>query len=558
MGATGPGDAGDAGADAGLAAAKAAIVAGWERTRARIEAVPRPPNVGALMDEAVERYGDRVAWSFFERGESVTFREAQAMSRRAASAFRALGIGTGDRVALMLPNGSAFLAGMLGLARLGAVVVPVNGRYGAREVAHVLATSAAKALVYDPAHAIVVDGLAAEGRDVGALRALVSEDGSGTAWADLVAAAEELEADAAVDETDLLSIQFTSGTTGFPKGCMLTHRYWINAAVSWTGYIELPVERFLCNQKLFYLDGQYNALHCLHRGATFYCCSKPSGSKFLGWVREHRIDNAFYFDPLFTAPRTPQDADNELKLLSIFGFSPRRHAELEERYGCIARESYGMTEFAPSLIMPLDADAMVGSGSCGLPAPFTELKIADEAGREVPRGEVGELWVRSPAMMAGSCADPEATAAVLAGGWLHTGDLFRQDEAGFYYIVGRTKDMIRRNAENVACVEVEAILRLMPEIREAALVPVPDEVVGEEIKAYVQLMPGLTPDDVPPERILAFCAEQLAPFKVPRYLAYRDGFPMTESARVEKKKLTAGVADLTLGAYDRVAGAWRS
>jgi acyl-CoA synthetase (AMP-forming)/AMP-acid ligase II len=117
--------------------------------------------------------------------------------------------------------------------------------------------------------------------------------------------------------------------------------------------------------------------------------------------------------------------------------------------------------------------------------------------------------------------------------------------------------MVRRNAENVACIEVETILRMMPEVREAAVVAVPDEVVGEEIKAYVQLTEGTATADVPPERILAFCAEQLAPFKVPRYLAYHDEFPMTESARVEKKKLTDSVADLTVDAFDRVTGTWK-
>jgi long-chain acyl-CoA synthetase len=525
------------------------IVERWERARAEIEKVPRPPNVSALLDEAADRYEGRVAWSFFELGESVTFRDAQLESLRAASVFRSHGIGRGDRVGMMVPNCPAFLVAFFGLARLGAVIVPVNGRYSSREVAHVLNQSDAKLLIFDSSHADVVGGLAEEGCRVEAIEL--------RAWSDLVACAGQADHEVRVSETDLLSIQFTSGTTGFPKGCMLTHRYWINAAVSWGEYVDVPVEHFLCNQMLFYLDGQYNAMYCLYRGVTFFCASKPSSSKFLGWLREHRINSCFYFDPLFVAPRTPDDADNDLELLHICGFNPRRHAELEERYGCIARETYGMTEFAPALIMPLDAALMVGSGSCGLPAPFTDTRIVDERGHEVERGEIGELWVRSPAMMAGYCGDPDATAETLANGWLHTGDLFRQDEAGFFYIVGRIKDMIRRNAENVACVEVEGILRLIPGVKEAATVAVPDDVVGEEIKAYVQLMPGTAREDLPPSEILAFCATQLASFKVPRYLEYHDSFPMTESARVEKKKLTAGIEDLTVGAYDRVTGEWK-
>lgn len=536
--------------------AKAAVVERWSHTRARIERVPVPANVWALVERAAAHFGDRLAWSFFEIGEELSFQDVRTQSSKAANAFRARGIRKGSRVAIMVPNGPTYLTAFLGLARIGAVIVPVNGRYTAREVAHVLSMSETELFIYDPINAPIAEGLTREDIDLSDLTLLVSRDASGRSWADEMDAAPDREIAENVGWDDLMSIQFTSGTTGFPKGCMLTQRYWLNAGISWAEYVSVPVERFLCNQMLFYLDGQFITMACLYRGATLYCCSKPSSSKFLGWVRLYRINAVFYFDPLYTAPRTDQDADNELTIIHIFGFSPRKHAELEQRYGAIARESFGMTEFAPSLCMPLEADMMVGSASCGLPAPHTKVRIVDASGADVPRGDVGELWVRSPALMIGYCNDPEATAETLREGWLRTGDLFYQDEAGFFYIVGRLKDMVRRNAENVASVEVEAVLRLMPEIKEAAIVAVPDDVMGEEIKAYVQLMPGLTADVVPPALIVEFCAAQLAPFKVPRYIEYREALPMTESARVEKKKLTAGHEDLRVGSFDRSTGEW--
>ena len=138
-----------------------------------------------------------------------------------------------------------------------------------------------------------------------------------------------------------------------------------------------------------------------------------------------------------------------------------------------------------------------------------------------------------------------------------TGDLLRQDEDGYYTIVGRKKDMIRRNAENVAAREVEAVLRGLPQVKEAAVVPVPDERVGEEIKAYLQLQPGLGRDDLPPQRVIEHCKANLASFKIPRYIAFAETFPMTDSDRVEKKKLIAGVPDLTRDSYDRVDNIWR-
>jgi acyl-CoA synthetase (AMP-forming)/AMP-acid ligase II len=159
-------------------------------------------------------------------------------------------------------------------------------------------------------------------------------------------------------------------------------------------------------------------------------------------------------------------------------------------------------------------------------------------------------------MMLGYYKNPEATAETFHQGWLRTGDLARRDEKGFYFIVGRKKEMIRRNAENIAVREVEEVIRGMPVVDEVAVVPVPDPVVGEEVKAYVKLKAGADPAAATPDAILAFCKERLAPFKLPRFVAFRDSFPMTDSSRVEKKKLIAEDPDLRRGSYDRVEGRW--
>src|SRR5579862_1846408 len=531
---------------------KAEVVQGWTETRARIEAMPLLANVGALVDRAAALFGDRIAWHFFERNERLSFRDAQALSLRAAGLFRERGVGRGDSVGVMVENGPAYLGAWLGLARLGAAIVPINPRYTPRELQYVLKASRALFLVIDADLLPRFDEIAAtlEAPFTGQVLVVGGTD-PGVDWAAALAKAAPLRTgDDQAGADDIMNIQYTSGTTGFPKGCMVPQRLWLNAALTWGEYLRVPVGNVICNQRLFYQDGQFNAMMCLYKGSTYYICSRPSAANFSKWLFDFKINDCFYFDPLFKVEPGIHDAESALNLITIFGFSAENHALLERRYGAIAREAYGMSEFAPSLIMPLDADVMVGSASCGLVAPFTEAKVVDDAGAVVPNGEVGELCVRSHAMMTGYFGDPVATSETIVEGWLKTGDLFRQDEHGFFYIVGRKKDMVRRNAENIACREVEEVVRMMPEILEVAMVPVKDATVGEEPKIYVQLRAGETRESVPPERILAFCAEYLAPFKLPRYIAYVPAFTMTDSARVEKKTLIAGVADLRANSFD--------
>jgi crotonobetaine/carnitine-CoA ligase len=208
-------------------------------------------------------------------------------------------------------------------------------------------------------------------------------------------------------------------------------------------------------------------------------------------------------------------------------------------------------------MMPYEAADMTGSGSVGWPVAHREASLRDSDFNPVATGDTGELWVRGPGIMKGYWNRPDVNAQTFRDGWLRTGDLFRADERDYLYLVGRLKDMIRRNSENIAVAEVESVLRAIPGIAQVAVVPVPDERVCEEVKVYVKLADGLTADDLPPERVVEAAARLLAPFKVPRYVAYRESFPTTESDRVEKKKLIAETEDLRTDSYDRVDRIWR-
>jgi crotonobetaine/carnitine-CoA ligase len=200
---------------------------------------------------------------------------------------------------------------------------------------------------------------------------------------------------------------------------------------------------------------------------------------------------------------------------------------------------------------------MVGSGSIGVAMPETELRVVDAEDRDVPVGQTGELLVRGPGLFVGYLNRPDATAEAMRGGWFHSGDLVRTDERGFYYFLGRKKDIIRRSGENIAATEVEDVLRTHPKVMDVAVIPVPDPIRGEEVKAYILPTEGNSVATLPPEEIIAHCKEKLAPFKVPRYLQYRTtDFPRTPSMRVQKEELKKA-EDLIAGSWDRESGSWR-
>ncbi len=527
----------------------------------RVEAAPLAPSFGALLDRAARDYAERKALVFFERGEELTYAALRHQVDRLANALAAIGVGKGTKVALMMPNVPEYPVSWFALAKLGGIAVPVNCRFTARELDYVLGDSAAEFLIIHRDYGELLPSLE---RRPGALvdNHIVSVrgaiPGAGRRWHELVeGAAPDFQAVQAVGLDDLLNIQYTSGTTGLPKGCMQTHRYWVTAGHVMRYSDGADISRILAPTYFFYLDTQLMTSFALHTGATVYVANQLSASRFMDWVRAYGIEFVFMFEPVFKQPPRADDGDNNLKLACILGLSKDNHAALQTRFATIARERFGMTEASPLLYMPNDHAHMVGSGSCGIPAPFRDVTVLDPEGRPVPAGEVGELWVRGAGIMLGYYNKPEANTEAFRDGWLRTGDLFRRDADGYYYIVGRIKDMIRRSEENIAAQEVEAVLRTMPEILEAACVPVPDEIRGEEVKAYIRLEEGLTPEDVPPDAVFAHCQGLLARFKIPRYLEYRDGFPYGPSHKVEKQKLIAEKPDPREGCYDRVDSHWR-
>jgi acyl-CoA synthetase (AMP-forming)/AMP-acid ligase II len=316
-------------------------------------------------------------------------------------------------------------------------------------------------------------------------------------------------------------------------------------------------ERILAATPFFYMDPQWLLMMSFYQRATLFVALRQSASRFMQWVRTHRIQFCLFPEIVYKQPPSPQDRENEVIRVNVYGLHKEIHAALEDRFNFVVREAFGMTEVGSGLFMPIEATDMVGSGSCGIPVPFRDARVAAADGTPVAPGEIGELLLRGPAMLSGYYRKPDATAAAFHGEWFRTGDLFRQDERGYYYIVGRVKEMIRRAGENISAREVEAVLREMPEIVEAAAVPVPDPTRGEEVKVFVVLQPGLSSEDVPPPRIVAHCEANLARFKVPRYIAYLERLPKTPSEKIAKH-LLVGAPSASAATYDRVEGRWVS
>lgn len=531
-----------------------------EERRRQIEAEPLPLNVWRLLDEAAAAVPDNLLWEFFESGERATYADIRSRVERLAGGLFARGVSRQSVVAVMLPNVPASPTTWFALGRLGATAVPINVRYTSRELKYVLKDSDASYLVvYADYLPVALEALEGVGR-IPPERVFIV--GSGTSseferWNDILdGGRSNLLPDEEPERDDLLNIQYTSGTTGLPKGCLLTHRHWLTCGKVNARRDGHLYRRILASTPFFYMDPQWLLLMAVFQRATLYVAERQSATKFMEWVRRYGIEFCLFPELVLKQPPSSEDADNALIRINIYGMRRDRHADVEQRFNVVAREAFGMTELGSVMYMPMEADDMVGSGSCGIPSPFRECRVVGPDGLELPHGHIGELQVRGPGMMLGYHNNRPANEAAFDGNWFRTGDLFKRDDRGYFYIAGRLKDMIRRSGENISAREVEEVLLSLGEVTEAAVIAVPDEKCGEEVKAYLVLQPGLTQADLTPAQVLAHCVANLAFFKIPRYLEYIDQLPKTPSGKISKAVLRESASDLRAGSFDRVEDRW--
>ncbi|WP_253831045.1 acyl-CoA synthetase [Prauserella aidingensis] len=477
-------------------------------------------------------------------GTTTSHGEFALRVRRTAAALAGLGVGRGDRVAWTGGNHPSALETLYACGQLGAIWVPVNARLAAPEAEYILRHAGASVVVHGRELGELADTLRdrLEGVRHWVAAEPPTEGGAGSLrYEQLLADTDPVPRDEPVSLDDPCLIMYTSGTTGRPKGAVLTHgnMTW-NAMNQLLGFDFAQDERTLALAPLFHIGGLNGTVNpALLRGGCAVIVRRFDPTGTLQVIEAQRINSFFAVPTMLDAmAREPEFRTRDLSALRTIGAAgaplplPTLRTWLDR--GVTMQQAYGMTEAAPGCTVLDSADAERKVGSAGKPLFFTDVRVVRPDGHDTGGDEVGEVIVQGPNVMAGYWNDPEQTAEVLVDGWYHTGDAGSLDADGFLYIRERFKDMIISGGENVYPAEVESALLELPAVIEAAVIGVPDEKWGEVGLALLVAAPGTTED---PEAIRAALRERLAGFKVPRHIRFVDDLPKTATGKIRKPDL---------------------
>jgi long-chain acyl-CoA synthetase len=497
-----------------------------------------------ILRKSAERFPDKIALVIEE--EEFTFGELEGLSNACANGLIELGITKGDRVALLLPNSSEFEIAFFGGSKAGAVMTALNPSYKEEETRYQLADSGAKALVVD---ATLLPVALAARKNVSSLREIIVVSGDAPEgcirfdeW--LSAQPPEPPSEPSIDPgRDLAALPYSSGTTGRPKGVMLTHRNLVCNYTQFTANHEITDRDCGLNfLPLYHIYGTMIMGGMIMAGAKQVLMQRFEAGRSLELVEAHGV-SLFYTVPpaLLAITHLPDVEKYDLSSLRYImsGAAPlppevRRRAQ--ERTGAPTFMGYGLTETSPVTHMNPLEEKWVREESIGPPVSDLEQKVVDlETGeRELPVGETGELVLRGPQVMQGYWNAPEETARVLKDGWLRTGDIVRIDEEGYVYIIDRLKEMIKYKGFAVAPAELEAVLHGHEAVADTAVVPKPDDEAGEIPKAFVVLKEGVAAN---PEAIMAFVRERVAGYKQIREIEFIGGIPKSASGKILRRVL---------------------
>lgn len=488
-----------------------------------------------LLWQLPRRHRERIGQpALVYQGQQITYGELVEWIDAYARLFQELGVRPGERVAICSPNCPEFIYSYLGALQAGAIVVPLNLMLTREEIAFIIRDAGCSTMVI---HRVIVErtGLAPQQAAALGLKHLLVLDEKTAARAQAAPPAPPVTA----SEEDICVFLYTSGTTGRPKGAMLSHRNFLADIEAMDAVSNLgPENNFLCVLPMFHsFAWTTSVLLPLYLGSTITIKESFQPKDTLKTLTEENI-TVFCGGPSMYAVLLRMGEKGQFKTLkfAISGGAPLA-AEVqrgfEEKYSFPLVEGYGLSEAAPVVCLnPLYG--VRKPGSIGLPLPGVEVKVVDDNDQEVPVNEVGELVVRGPNVMAGYYNQPEETAAALRGGWLHTGDLARRDEDGYFYIIDRKKDMIILGGFNVYPREVEEVLLTHPAVQEAAVVGVGDPLKGETVKAYIVLKEGASADR---RQLQEFLKEYLAAYKIPRLFEFVAELPKSPTGKVLKKLL---------------------
>jgi long-chain acyl-CoA synthetase len=500
-----------------------------------------------FLKEAVERYEDRPVMTY--EGNATSYEQLLEKSERLAAAFAESGVSKGDRVALMLPNCPEYVVSFFAVARIGAIVTQVNPIYVGRELEHILNDSGAETIVVHedayPKVSAVRDNTQLE-RVIVAGEA-VSLEGSDIAFDRLLKFAPGTAPAVEIDSAeDLATIQYTGGTTGVSKGAMLTHRHLLSSIEENMNLLmedprDLDGGKSVAVAPFFHIFGTTVVLlTSIRYGMNMLIVPRFQIDEMMKLIKDEQPVMLAGVATIFMALHSYPDMEEyglDKVLLYVSGGAAVPVGLLqsfERRTGRSIYEGWGLSEGAPVTMNTYLRGPV--PGSIGVPMPSTDLRIVDaETGEEeMPVGEPGEIVVKGPQVMKGYWNMPEETAETLRDGWLYTGDIARMDEDGYFYIVDRKKDVIIASGYNVYPREIEEVLYKHPEVVEAVAVGIPDEYRGETVKAFVVKESDST---VTEEELISYCKENLAPYKVPRLIEFRDELPKSAVGKLLRRVL---------------------
>jgi long-chain acyl-CoA synthetase len=489
-------------------------------------------NLATILTESAQRHPDRVAIKLDDI--ELTYRLLEGASTHIAGLLHERGFSVSDRVGIMLPNVPYFPVCYYGILRAGGVVVPMNVLLKRREVAFYLRDSGARVLF--AWHGFAEDAQAGAG-DAGAKCVIVEPGQFERTVGEAEARTEVVER--AQDDTAV--ILYTSGTTGTPKGAELSHANLLGNCETARSLFDLESERVTLGAlPLFHSFGQTCAMNAtIKGGGTLTLLPRFDPTKALEIIERDGV-NVFegvptMYGAILHAPERERFDASSLEMCASGGAA--MPVELlrgfENAFGCKVLEGYGLSETSPvaSFNHP---DRERKAGSIGTPIRDVEMKVVDEDDNELPAGEVGEIVIRGPNVMKGYWNRADATEEVLRGGWLHTGDMAKVDDDGYFFIVDRKKDMIIRGGYNVYPREIEEVLYEHPAVREAAVVGVPDEELGEEIGAAVVLKDGA---DASAEELREHVRSQVAAYKYPRVIWFVEDLPKGPTGKILKREI---------------------
>jgi fatty-acyl-CoA synthase len=479
-------------------------------------------------------------------GRAMSYREMDERVGATAAGLADYGVGSGDVVAILSYNCPEFLEVLFAANLLGAIAMPINWRLAAPEVRYILEHSGARALVCDASLLPLADEAAA-GLQETLVRVSISpvDEAGWTFLGDLRAGSTEAERVAAADG-DVHRLMYTSGTTGRPKGVMLTH-----ANLAWKNLAHIVEFGFtsadlgLACGPLYHVGAlDLTTTSLIAAGATTIVHRSFDAAAVVGEIERSRVTAVWLAPAMVNAIMSLPDIEQRdlSSVRVVINGGEKMPIPLIERIqrafpSAWFADAYGMTETVSGDTF-LDRDSIVTKlGSVGRPCLYLELELWDEEGRPVPTGEQGEIVMRGPKVFKGYWRDPDATAAAFAGGWFHTGDIGVRDADGYLFIVDRLKDMIVSGGENIASSEIERVLYEHDAVLEAAVVGRPDERWGEVPVAFVARRQDV---DVTPDELIAHCRAQLARFKVPQEITFVEALPRNPSGKVLKRELRSG------------------